>query len=122
MILQIILSAPAITHSSEGATSQKPTVLKTPCQFNTCPVGSPAEGSDPKDRVYTFIIPPAIFKLTGSHAARLNYVNGFGIDAVKYGIQTLAPKFFGGKPDIVISGPNIGATKITPIGGELPAV
>ena len=42
------------------------------------------------------------------HAARLNYVNGFGPDAVKYGIQVLAPEFFGGPPDIVISGPNIG--------------
>jgi len=84
----VILSAPAVGHSGAGSTSQTPTTLKTACQFNSCPVGSPAEGSDATD-------------------PRLNYVNGFGPDAVKYGIQTLAPEFFGGPPDIVISGPNI---------------
>ena len=42
-------------------------------------------------------------------SARLNYVNGIGADAVKYGIQVLAPQFFGGPPDIVIAGPNIGS-------------
>lgn len=31
------------------------------------------------------------------------------MDAVKYGIQTLAPKFFGGPPDFVVSGSNIGS-------------
>lgn len=31
------------------------------------------------------------------------------VTAVKYGISTLAPKFFhGGKPDFVVSGPNVG--------------
>lgn len=32
------------------------------------------------------------------------------VDAVRYGIQTLAPKFFSGAgPDFVTSGPNIGS-------------
>lgn len=30
-LMQIILSAPAIAHSGQGAKSQTPTVLKTPC-------------------------------------------------------------------------------------------
>lgn len=34
------------------------------------------------------------------------------VDAVEYGIQTLSPKFFGAKPDFVISGPNIGSARL----------
>ena len=33
----------------------------------------------------------------------------FSVDAVRFGIQTLAPKFFGRKPDFVVSGPNVGS-------------
>jgi len=66
-------------------------VLTSPCEFNTCPTGSPAEGFNASD-------------------TRLNYVNAFPVDAVRFGIQTLAPKFFNGfKPDLVVSGPNIGS-------------
>jgi len=49
------------------------------------------------------------FHLATHHClARFNYVNGFPADAAKYGIQTLSPKFFGGPPDFVVSGPNVG--------------
>ncbi|CDO70418.1 hypothetical protein BN946_scf184999.g59 [Trametes cinnabarina] len=40
--------------------------------------------------------------------ARLNYVNSFPVDAVRFGIQTLSPEFFGAPPDFVVSGPNVG--------------
>ena len=34
------------------------------------------------------------------------------VDAARYGIQTLAPKFFwGAKPEFVVSGPNIGSKR-----------
>jgi 5'-nucleotidase len=36
-------------------------------------------------------------------------VNSFPVDAVRFGIQTLSPQFFGGVPDLVVSGPNIGS-------------
>lgn len=39
---------------------------------------------------------------------RLNYVNSYPVTAMKYGVQTLSPKFFGGNPDIVVSGFNVG--------------
>lgn len=29
--------------------------------------------------------------------------------AIRYGINTLAPKFFGGEPDIAVTGPNVGS-------------
>ncbi|TCD69997.1 hypothetical protein EIP91_005247 [Steccherinum ochraceum] len=84
-----ILSAPANQQTTDGADSTTPVPLTIPCQFNTCPVGSPAIGSDPSN-------------------PRLVYVNAFAIDAARFGIQTLAPQFFGGAaPDIVFSGPNI---------------
>ncbi|KAM5538868.1 hypothetical protein V8D89_007590 [Ganoderma adspersum] len=85
----VILSAPAQDMSSGGASSAPPKPLTEPCQFNTCSAGSPAEGFNASD-------------------SRLNYVNAFAVDAVRYGIQTLSPEIFGSQPEFVISGPNIG--------------
>lgn len=31
------------------------------------------------------------------------------VDAVRFGIQTLAPKLLGSKPDFVVSGSNVGS-------------
>ncbi|KAF9264546.1 sure-like protein [Marasmius fiardii PR-910] len=84
-----VLSAPAENQSGTGSSTAPPTTLQVPCQFNTCPVGSPPEGSDAED--------PTI-----------NYVNSFPVDAIRFGIQTLSPRFFGRAPDFVVSGPNIG--------------
>ncbi|KAJ6526614.1 survival protein sure-like phosphatase/nucleotidase [Mycena vulgaris] len=86
----VVLSCPALNKSGSGSSTTTPTVLTSPCEFDTCPTGSPAEGFNAND-------------------TRLNYVNGFPVDAVQIGIQTLAPKFFdGSKPDLVLSGPNVG--------------
>ncbi|KAJ8075035.1 hypothetical protein PM082_019362 [Marasmius tenuissimus] len=87
----VVLSCPAVDKSGTGSSTTTPSVLTTPCEFDTCPVGSPAVGSNATD-------------------PRLNYVNGFPVDAARIGIQTLAPPFFGGSPpDLVVSGPNIGS-------------
>ncbi|KAJ6482930.1 survival protein sure-like phosphatase/nucleotidase [Mycena vitilis] len=85
----VVLSCPAINKSGTGSSTANPTVLTSPCEFNTCPTGSPATGFNASD-------------------ARLNYVNAFPVDAARFGIQTLAPKFFSSKPDFVVSGPNVG--------------
>lgn len=85
----VVLSAPAENESGTGSSTTTPTPLKSACEFNTCATGSPAEGSNTTD-------------------THINYVNGFPVDAVRYGIQTLAPKYFGTKPDLVVSGSNIG--------------
>ncbi|KAI0085586.1 acid phosphatase [Irpex rosettiformis] len=85
----VILSAPAENQSGTGSNSATPTPLTEPCQFDSCPAGSPAEGFNASD-------------------PRLNYVNAFPVDAVKFGIQTLSPMFFDSAPDFVVSGPNIG--------------
>ncbi|KAG8894305.1 hypothetical protein FRC00_009148, partial [Tulasnella sp. 408] len=40
---------------------------------------------------------------------RLNYFNGTPVAAIDYGLKELTKKFWGGaKPDIVLSGPNVG--------------
>ncbi|CCM04144.1 uncharacterized protein FIBRA_06306 [Fibroporia radiculosa] len=86
----VVLSSPAVNMSGSGSLSIAPIPLLVPCEFNTCPVGSPAEGYNATD-------------------PRLNYVNAFPVDAASYGIQTLAPKFFiDPAPDFLVSGPNIG--------------
>ncbi|KAH9887078.1 sure-like protein [Cubamyces lactineus] len=85
----VVLSAPAENKSGTGSSSAPPTPLQSPCEFDTCPTGSPAEGFNASN-------------------PRLNYVNSFPVDSVHYGIQTLAPKFYGSVPDFVVSGPNVG--------------
>ncbi|KAK7440002.1 hypothetical protein VKT23_017255 [Stygiomarasmius scandens] len=85
----VVLSAPADDESGTGSSSATPKPLTRPCEFNSCASGSPAEGFNSSD-------------------TRLNYVNSFPVDSVRYGIQTLSPKFFGGSPDFVVSGPNVG--------------
>lgn len=85
----LVLSAPAENQSGTGSTSRNPTVRTTPCQFNSCSPGS-AVGADVSD-------------------VRLNWVNAFPVDSVRYGIQTLSPAILGGRPDFVVSGPNIGS-------------
>ncbi|KAM5538871.1 hypothetical protein V8D89_007593 [Ganoderma adspersum] len=85
----VILSAPTHDMSGTGSTSATPQPLATPCEFNTCPVGSPAEGFNASD-------------------TRLNYVNSYPADAARYGIQTLAQEIFCSPPVLVVSGPNVG--------------
>lgn len=41
-------------------------------------------------------------------SARFDYVNAYPADSARYGIQTLSPQFFGGPPDLVVAGPNVG--------------
>ncbi|EKM52611.1 uncharacterized protein PHACADRAFT_149424 [Phanerochaete carnosa HHB-10118-sp] len=85
----VILSAPTENESGTSSDTAPPTPLTEPCEFDTCPTGSPAEGFNTSD-------------------PRLNWVNSFPVDAVRFGIQTLSPQFFGGPPEFVVSGPNVG--------------
>ena len=105
----VVLSAPADNKSGTGmllpmlqkqekdgstktpiGSFDAPAIPRTqPCEFNTCPAGSPAQGSD-------------------SSNPRLNYVNSYPVTSMRYGIQTLSPKYFGKAPDIAVAGPNVG--------------
>ncbi|THH30210.1 hypothetical protein EUX98_g3969 [Antrodiella citrinella] len=85
----VVMSAPSENQSGTSSKSAPPTVLNITCEFGTCDVGSPAVG-------------------TNASNTRINYVNSFPVNAVQYGLSTLAPKFFNGKPDFVVSGPNVG--------------
>ncbi|TDL29251.1 acid phosphatase [Rickenella mellea] len=87
----LVMSAPADNESGTGSSdSPAKTVGSGGCEFSSCPAGAPAEGFNSTDR-------------------RLNYVNSFPVTSVKFGIQTLAPKFFSGaNPDLVVAGPNVG--------------
>ncbi|KAH0579869.1 hypothetical protein H2248_002697 [Termitomyces sp. 'cryptogamus'] len=86
---KVVLSAPANNRSGTGSSTATPTPLTQPCEFDTCPTGSPAVGFNVSDPF-------------------INYVNAFPVDAARYGIQTLSPKLLGSNPDLVISGSNIG--------------
>ncbi|KZT72373.1 survival protein sure-like phosphatase/nucleotidase [Daedalea quercina L-15889] len=85
----VILSCPALNQSGKGSQTTTPEVLAVPCQFDTCPAGSPPFGYNASD-------------------PHLNYVNAYPVDAATYGIQTLSPQIFGSGPDFLVSGPNIG--------------
>ncbi|OBZ74623.1 putative kinetochore protein SPC25 [Grifola frondosa] len=72
----VILSAPASDQSGTGSTSAIPTNRKTPCEFNSCPANSGPEGFNATD-------------------PRLNWVNSYPVDAVRWATETLAPQFWG---------------------------
>jgi len=86
---KVVLSAPAENKSGTGSSTAAPVTLASPCEFDTCPVGAPPIGFNASDPF-------------------LNYVNAFPVDSVRFGIQTRAPQLLGSKPDIVISGSNVG--------------
>ncbi|KAL8925942.1 MAG: hypothetical protein Q9208_003255 [Pyrenodesmia sp. 3 TL-2023] len=87
----VVLSAPADNKSGTGPSDAPATPLTEPCQYDSCPAGSPAYGFN-------------------ASSPRLNYVNSFPVTAIRYGIQTLAPRFFGGDlPDLAVTGFNNGA-------------
>lgn len=48
---QIILSCPAVDKSGTGSSTATPVVLTTPCEYDTCPTGSPAVGFNASDRM-----------------------------------------------------------------------
>ncbi|OSD03715.1 sure-like protein [Trametes coccinea BRFM310] len=87
--LKVVLSAPAENESGTGSSSAPPQPLQQPCEFDTCPTGSPAEGFNASDPL-------------------LNYINSFPVDAVRFGIQVLSLEVWRSPPDFVVSGPNVG--------------
>ena len=47
---QVVLSAPADNQSGTGSKTAPPTPLADPCEFDSCPAGSPAIGFNASDR------------------------------------------------------------------------
>ncbi|KAL9006894.1 MAG: hypothetical protein Q9188_000349 [Gyalolechia gomerana] len=87
----VVLSAPADNKSGTGSSDSPATPLTKPCEFDSCPSGSPAQGFNASN-------------------PRLNYVNSYPVTSMRYGIQTLAPKFFAAAPELAVAGFNVGAT------------
>ncbi|RMJ25846.1 acid phosphatase [Aspergillus sp. HF37] len=86
----VVISAPAHDQSGTGSLDDEPSELDMPCQFNSCPAGSPPTGHS-------------------ASQPRFNYVNSYPATAMKWGINTFGPKFFGGPPDLAVAGPNVGS-------------
>lgn len=51
--IQTILSAPAINQSGRGSLSVPAIPLLVPCEYNSCKIGSPAQGFNQSDRQFT---------------------------------------------------------------------
>lgn len=82
VLAQVVLSAPAENESGTSSKTATPTVLNETCEFDTCPVGSPPEGSDSSNRQFPseFHRDPYLLVLGCGPSlppARLNYVNSF---------------------------------------------
>ncbi|CAI7616857.1 unnamed protein product [Penicillium glandicola] len=86
----VVVSAPAENQSGTGSKQTEPTVLTEPCEFDSCPSGSPAVGFNATE-------------------PRLGYVNSYPVTSMKYGIDSRAPEFFNGPPDLAVAGPNVGS-------------
>lgn len=79
---QVVVSAPSENKSGTGSDSATPTPLTEPCEFNTCPTGSPAEGFNASDRECSSqsLISEELTWSWLHFIARLNYVNSFPCD------------------------------------------
>jgi len=87
---QTVISAPVRNKSGTGSLSKERfDPLTKPGEYDLVPAGAPGTGHDPAD--------PQIW-----------YVNGFPADGIRFGLDTLAPQIFHGKPDLIITGPNVG--------------
>ena len=87
----VLLSAPADdrSKSKEGSSDELPTNLVEPCQFDSCPAGSPPIGtSNVTDQVY--------------------YVNSTPATAMGYGIDRARDVYLGRPIEIAVVGPNVG--------------
>ncbi|KKK23768.1 hypothetical protein ARAM_007336 [Aspergillus rambellii] len=85
----VVVSAPAENESGTGSLDIAPSDRTEPCEFNSCPADSGAYGNNATD-------------------PHLNWVNSYPVTSIKHGIEVVAPQFFGGNPDLAVSGPNIG--------------
>ncbi|KAL4865092.1 hypothetical protein BDV12DRAFT_155703 [Aspergillus spectabilis] len=85
----VVVSAPAENQSGTGSQDETPSARTDPCDFDSCPANSGPYGTNETD-------------------TRLNWVNSYPVTSVKHGIDTLAPQFFDGLPDLAVSGPNVG--------------
>jgi len=88
---KVILSSPTQNWSGSGSLSVPALPNVKPCQFDSCPAFSPPYGWNKSD-------------------IRLNYVNAAPADASHHGVTSLARESWGEgvKPDLVVSGPNVG--------------
>ncbi|KAE8378999.1 survival protein sure-like phosphatase/nucleotidase [Aspergillus bertholletiae] len=86
----VVISAPAENKSGTGSLDEDPTQLTEACEFDSCPVGSPAVGNN-------------------ATQPRWNYVNSFPVTSIKHGIQNLSTTYFNGNPDLAVTGPNVGS-------------
>ncbi|KAI4724926.1 acid phosphatase [Aureobasidium sp. EXF-10728] len=84
----VSISAPAINQSATGSSYAAPKPMEEPCQYFTCNAGDSATGYWYTDH-------------------NISYVNSFPATAMKYGIEK-AEKRYGRKPDVAISGINLG--------------
>ncbi|GAB1193916.1 hypothetical protein APSETT444_003153 [Aspergillus pseudonomiae] len=86
----VVISAPAENKSGTGSMDADPKQLTEACEFDSCPVGSPAVGNN-------------------ATQPRWNYVNSYPVTSIKHGIQNLSTTYFSGNPDLAVTGPNVGA-------------
>ncbi|KAG8811239.1 hypothetical protein FRC17_002561 [Serendipita sp. 399] len=84
-----LIAAPAENKSGSSGLEFPPIPLLWDGQFGTIPAGAPAVGPDKED--------PNIY-----------YVNSFPATAILWGIDKLASKVLGGKPDFAVTGVNVG--------------
>ncbi|KAJ4421728.1 hypothetical protein N0V82_003572 [Gnomoniopsis sp. IMI 355080] len=86
----VLISAPAENESGTGSSDETPETVTDGCEFDSCPAGSPAIGSN-------------------SSEPRFNYVNSYPVTAMRYGIQNLSQTLLEGPPDIAVAGFNVGS-------------
>jgi 5'/3'-nucleotidase SurE len=103
----VVISAPADNESGTGSADLPATRRLTPCEFNSCPAGSPAEGFNQSERRWNYVNSWVLIWIPFWNT--LIWYLRYPVTSMRYGIQTLSPKFFGGPPDIAVAGFNVGS-------------
>ncbi|PHH65659.1 hypothetical protein CDD81_1745 [Ophiocordyceps australis] len=90
---QVLLSGPADNKSGSGSRDSNPQKRSKACQYASCGANSNAEWG--------------VNQTTGTQF----WVNSYPATSMRYAMDTFAPRVWGSdvKPDIAISGPNVGA-------------
>lgn len=103
---QALIAAPAMQQSGTDGLRFPPTKLARKGAFGLVDAGAPAEGHEKDDgEIYIKFLVVANSFHPSDH---IWYINSTPASSIEYGLDHLATKYFGGPPDLVLTGVNQG--------------
>jgi hypothetical protein len=79
----VIISAPADNKSGTGSADLPATTRLTPCEFNSCPAGSPAEGFNSSMKRFNYVNSWVFIRITCNYTILTSQVSG-NLNAIRH--------------------------------------